>query len=162
MEQQKLDEYRKRVYNDKIECIKVLVRIKPQKTVVVLLDKDQREFTFKLEKEVTKTKTNSEGLEIVESVTEPVKEADLNTGLPEVFKQISDYLKENASITLNISYSQSALEFDGEIVVYRFMYKGDMETLYSESIHKKTDRLDKMKERQAKYEESKKGKEVDI
>lgn len=157
------DEYpkRKRTYNEQVEVNKISIRIRRNKTQVVLKDVENNEYTYKLVKDVKKIeKDKSLGLEIAEEETEQVKKEEINKHLPEVFKLIAEYLKKNNSIVLNLSYS-SIINLDDEEQEYQynFFFESDVQTIYSNKLFKSDERLQELIK---KADNNKKGVEVGI
>lgn len=164
IEETDLDQYRKRFNNVQIEVVKVQIFEGRRNTKVILTDTDKKEYSYKLIKESTKTYFDeSLNMERTQEETEQVKGEELDKFIPSVFGEIAVYLKANPSILLNVSYSQSALKFEESgIVVFRYFYKGDVETIYSSKIHKTDERLQKLIKKASESEERKKGKAKDL
>lgn len=158
-----LTQYRKTVYNEQVTCVDVQARVKNNKTQIVLILDNDEELTYKLEKETQKKYVNEElSMQVLESETAQVRADELNTFLPEVFKKIAKYIKENGSIVLNVSYRQTALAFDGQIVIYKYMQRHHVETIYSKKLYKDDERLQKQIKWRDNQETRAKGKSINL
>lgn len=159
-----LEKYRKPVYNESVICKGLEVRSKNNKIQVILLLNDGSEISHRLKKEVkTETKPeNLSGIPFKEETTEDISKEEINEYLPKIFKDINKYLKKNETVSLNVSYFQSALDFDGEIVIYKTMRKYHVETIYSKDLKTSEDNLKKQLEWADKHEQRKKGTKIPV
>lgn len=154
-----LDKYKTPIYAEKVKCIEIGLKGKNNEYKVVLKLDDDREITYKLKKEVATNETIA-GIKLEDTKTELVKKEEINNYLPEIFKKIAEYLKENKEIELYISYNRTALEFDDEVVIYNYMRDYHIETIYSKKFYGDDEKLKKQKEMLDKYNEKQKLKPI--
>jgi len=163
MENEEMNKYRKREFLKKINIVGVNVRVKKDKTQIVLMSDDSKEYTCKLEKHIKKEEFNKElGINVEVSEEKPVLEKEIRDYLPNRIKELAQMLKTSPSVEVYLIVDTSALKFDDEIKFYYTLKDWYIENMYIPKLDEDKKHYKKQEELKKNYEEYKKGKPLEI